>query len=1146
MPSKCDYAWVMNQMKNTMGGEKTALSPAKRALLAKWLREGPRAEDHGLNGSIPRRADTGPAGLSFEQQGFWFFHHLEPKSPLYTMPIGARLKGTVQPEALQHALNTVVARHEVLRTRFVGEEPELVTDAPRPVPLSLIDLRHLPAAERESEARRLLTAEARQPFDLSQDLMIRATLVQLEEEEWAFLVLMHHIASDDWSWRVLCNELAEAYEAFLADRKAQLPELPIQYADFAAWQGQWLRGAVLENLLAWWRDRLAGAPEIISLPTDHPRPAAQTFRGASDWLELPRGLSEQINALGQRAGATPFMILLAAFQALLHRYSGQDDFLVGSPVAGRTRASVERSIGLFINMLVLRADLAGDPTFKDLLRSVQTSVLEALAHQELPFEKLVQELQPERSASHPPLVQVMFALQDELSESLRLPGLTVSPFQIDTGTAKFDLTLTFVQSATNMNLNCCVEYNTDLFEPATIQRMLRHFKRLLEAALLNPETKISELPILSEDERQQILIEWNRTAVDYPGDKCVHELFAAQAADCQGAVALACAGSQLTYGELNRRANQLAHHLRRLGIGPERLVAVAMDRSLEMVVALLGILKAGGAYLPLDPLYPVERLQFMLKDSGAALLLTGPGQSPFAPLALSEGVQSICVDADWPRIANERDDEPERVATVDNLAYVIYTSGSTGQPKGVEIAHRSVMNFLHAMRREPGLTKDDTLLSVTSISFDIAAVEIFLPLSVGARLVIADANTVFDPPRLARLITDSHATVMQATPTLWRVLVDSGWSGDSRLKILCGGESLTRELADQLLDRSAEVWNLYGPTETTIWSTLCKVQRDQQPISIGRPIANTQIYLLDRYLQPVPRGFPGTLHIGGAGLARGYLNRPELTAEKFVPNPFDETGSSRLYNTGDIARFRQDGKIECLGRSDSQVKLRGYRIDLGEVESTLRRHQGVRETVVTLREDSPAQKHLTAYLIPANGVPPGSEELHAFLKIKLPDYMIPEAFVVLDEFPMTPNGKVNRNALRPPAPGSSALKENFAPPRTPVEEKLAGIWRDVMKRDQIGREDDFFAMGGHSLLAMRVLSRVRTTFNTSLTMRDIFDTPTIAGLAAIIAQRDGLSANGSSSRRQSTPTGSVKELAVNGYGASGREVDAVPNPIQEK
>ena len=501
----------MNQTRNTAGGQQAALSPAKRTLLAKWLREGP-GDGYGPNGSIARRADGSAARLSFEQQQFWFFHQLESKSPLYTMPIGARLRGTLQPEALEQALNAVAARHEILRTRLVGEEPALVTDAARPVPLALLDLRHLPSAERELEARRLLTAEARRPFDLSQDLMMRATLVRLEEEEWMLLVLMHHIASDDWSWRILCNEVAEAYDAFLAGRRAELAQLAIQYADFAAWQRQWLRGEVLENLLSCWRKRLAGAPHVINLPTDHPRPAAQTFRGACEWGELPRTLSKQINGLSQRAGATPFMVLLAAFQTLLHRYSGQDDFLVGSPVAGRTRASVERSIGLFINMLVLRADLAGEPTFNDLLRGVQTTVLEALAYQELPFEKLVQALEPERSLSHPPLIQVMFALQDELSESLRLPGLRVSPIQVDTGTAKFDLTLTIVQSAANTNLNCCVEYNTDLFEPSTIRRLLRHFELLLEAIVLNPGKRVSELPILDQEERQHVLIERNRTA----------------------------------------------------------------------------------------------------------------------------------------------------------------------------------------------------------------------------------------------------------------------------------------------------------------------------------------------------------------------------------------------------------------------------------------------------------------------------------------------------------------------------------------------------------------------------------------------------------------------------------------------------------
>lgn len=1108
----------MIQTRERTGAHHTGLSEAKRELLAKWLSDGARADDNGLNNSIPRRTNADAVGLSLGQKRFWFFHQLDPQCPLYSMPIGARLRGTLQLDALQQALNTIVARHEILRTRFLGEEPMLVTDPPRAVELTQVDIRHLPSAERNLVAGLLLAAEAKRPFDLSQDLMIRAPLVQLEDNEWVILFLMHHIASDDWSWRIVCDELEEVYEAFLADRKQTLPELPIQYADFAAWQGRSLDSATLENQVSWWRQKLAGAPHVIDLPTDHPRPATQTFRGACEWRELPRSFNERINSLSQRAGATRFMILLAAFEALLHRYSGQDDFLVVTPVAGRTKPVLEKSIGLFINMLVVRADVGGDPTFDRLLRSVQSTVLEALAHQELPFEKLVQELEAERSASHPPLVQVMFAVQDELSESLQLRGLTASPFPIDTATAKFDLTLTIVQSASTNHLKCCVEYNTDLFEPSTIQRMLCHFERLLQAVLLTPETRMSQLPILDEKERQQVLIDWNQTTAEYPREKCVHDLFTAHANERPDAVAVVCAGAQLTYAELNCRANQLAHHLRRRRVGPERIVALAIDRSLDLVVALLGILKAGGAYLPLDPAYPVERLRFMLRDSGASLLITGNSDSPLAQSALAQGVPLICLDTDWPKIVNERDDEPESTATPENLAYVIYTSGSTGRPKGAEIVHRSVVNLLHAMQHEPGLTKHDTLLSVTSISFDMAVVEIFLPLSTGARLVVADTETVFDPTRLAQLTADCGATVMQATPTLWRALVDCKWTGHPSLKIFTGGEPLTPELANELLNRGTELWNLYGPTETTVYSTGGKVGRDQHPICIGRPIANTQIYILDRYLQPVPRGFPGVLYIGGAGVARGYLNRPDLTAEKFIPNPFDEHGSTRLYNTGDIARYQPDGSIECFGRADSQVKLRGFRIDLSEVESTLRQHSLVREAAVIVREDVATQKRLTAYVIPANGVAPDSDQLRSHLKLKLPDYMVPEVCVVLPEFPLTPNGKVDRKAFPAPAPQSraSAPKEQGTPAWTPLEQKLAGIWREVMKRDEVGREDNFFEIGGHSLLAMMMLTRVRQAFNATLTMRDIFDKPTIAGLAAIIAARDSHSTIGASSPMETT------------------------------
>ena len=1084
-----------NDPSTPASAQPAGLSTAKQALLAKWLRGGGANAGNAAENTIPRRQGGGPAPLSVEQQRLWFFNQLEPGSPLYNMPIASRLRGPLNPEALQQAMDIVVARHEVLRTRIVGQDPTPTIDAPSRVPMETIDLRQFPAAQREAEARRLLEVEAKIPFDLSRDLMVRAALVRLDEQDWIFLVLMHHIASDDWSWRVFCSEVAVAYAAIISNRSVELPEPAIQYGDFSAWQKEWLRGNVLEKQLSYWRKQLEDVPPVLELPPDRPRPVSQTFRGACEWMKFSPALSEKINALSQAGGFTPYMILLAAFQTLLHRYTGQEDIVVGSPVAGRSRASLEKVIGLFVNMLVVRTKLDGNPAFYELLHRTQATVLEALAHQDLPFEKLVEELQPERSASHSPLVQVMFALQDELSDNLKLSGMAISQFPLDPGTAKFDLTFTMVKSGAEFN--CCAEYNSDLFEAATVRRMLGHYQKLLEGIAANPDQFISDIPLLTAEERQRMLVDWNKTAAEYPHEKCVHELFAAQAAATPKAVAVVFGEESLTYEELNWRANQLAHHLKFLGAGPETLVAISMERSLEMVIALLGTLKAGAAYVPLDPAFPAERLHFMLDDSKAPLLLTRAEDKERLG-ELPPNVRAICLDTDWRLISEERDDELPVQMTPENLAYVIYTSGSTGRPKGVQLPHHAVVNFLQSMRREPGLTGADTLLAVTSISFDIAGLEIFLPLTVGAKIVLANSEEIFDAAKMMALMRSSGATVMQATPSFWQFLVESDWSGDLQLKVFCGGEALSRELADKLLERAGEVWNLYGPTETTIWSALSKVARGTGPISIGRPIANTQIYLLDGHLQPVPVGVPGELHIGGDGLARGYLNRVELTEEKFIEDPF---GGTRLYKTGDLARYRADGTIECLGRNDFQIKLRGHRIDLGEIESVLRQYPNITEAVVLLREDERGQKRLVAYLQRSAHPSPDAGMLQQFLKAKLPDYMMPSTFVVLDKFPLTPNGKINRKALPPPVSDRAEAKQDFTPPRTPTEESLAKIWRELLGQTVIGIDDNFFETGGHSLLAMQMMARVRDEFHAEISLRNIFEAPTIAELAVILDRK---------------------------------------------
>ena len=1060
---------------------------------------------------IPRGANT-ELPLSFAQQRLWFLDQLEPGSPVYNVPAAIRLKGPLNVSALERALGEVLRRHEALRTTFSnvkGKPVQVISPAPPPAPaLSVVDLRGLPETERGARVLSLATKEARQTFDLARSPLLRSTLMRLSEEDHVLLLVTHHIACDGWSIGVLFRELATLYTAFTTGEAIPIAPLPIQYADFARWQRQWLQGEVLEEQLSYWKQRLAGAPAVLELPTDRSRPAVQTFKGARQSIVLPKGLSESLKALSQREGVTLFMTLLAAFKTLLYRYTGQEDIVVGSPMAGRNRAEIERLIGFFVNNLVLRTNLSGEPTFRELLRRVREVALGAYAHQDVPFEKLVEELQPERDLGRSPLFQVSFNLLNYVDERLEIPGLSISPLKVDNGTTKFDLTLFMVEGAEglrgwleyNEGLSGWVEYRTDLFEAATITRMLGHLETLLEGIIADPDQRLSELPLLTEADRYQLLVGRNDTRVDYLKDKCIHELFEGQAESTPDAVAVVFEDEQLTYSELNRRANQLAHYLRKLGVGPEVLVGICVERSVEMVVGLLGILKAGAAYVPLDPEYPKERLSFMLEDAEVPVLLT---QERLVEGLPEHNAEVICLDTGWEAIKCEGEWNPIGGATADDLAYVIYTSGSTGRPKGVQIMHQAVVNFLNSMRQRPGLVEEDTVLSVTTLSFDIAALELYLPLIVGARLVMVSREVASDGRQLWERLSNSGATMMQATPATWRLLLQAGWQGSPQLKILCGGEALSLELASQLLVKGSSLWNLYGPTETTIWSAVHKIESERGPVVIGSPIANTQIHILDRHLNPVPISVPGELYIGGDGLARGYLNRPELTAEKFIQNPFSRETGARLYKTGDLARYLADGNIEFLGRIDHQVKVRGFRIELGEIEAVLAGHEGVRETVVVAREDEPGEKRLVAYLVAAQETAPTVSELRSLLKGRLPEYMVPSAFVVLDELPLTPNGKVDRRALPAPDHTRPELEEAFVAPRTPVEEVVAGIWAEVLGMEQVGIHDNFFELGGHSLKATQVVSRVREAFQVELPLRSLFESPTVAELALAVTQSQG-------------------------------------------
>jgi amino acid adenylation domain-containing protein len=1034
--------------------------------------------------------------LSFAQQRLWFLDQFEPNTPLYNIPGPAvRLRGSLNVEALRQALNAIVARHETLRTTFtiVDGTPMQVINGRRQGELEVIDLRAWPEAEREAETQCILNREAGRPFNLANDLMLRALLLRLGKEEHVLLLIQHHIASDYWSTDVLFRELAAYYTSFTAGGAVALPVLPIQYADYAIWQRQWLQGARLETQLAYWKQQLAGAPPGLELPTDRPRPSTQTYRGARQALELSPALTEALKALSHREGVTLFMTLLAAFQTLLHRYTGQDDIVVGSPIAGRNRPEVEGLIGFFVNTLTLRTDLSGNPTFRELLGRVREVALGAYAHQELPFEKLVEELQPERSLVRSPLFQVMLVFQN-FPRLLEIPGLELRPLDVHTGTAKFDLSLELRQGSEG--ISGWFEYSTDLFEAATIARMVAHLRMLLEGIVTNPDQPLSALPLLMEAERHRLLVAWNNTQADYCVDQCLHHLIEVQVKRTPEAIAVVYRDKQLTYRELNQQANQLAHYLKKQGVGPEVLVGICVERSVEMVVGLLGILKAGGAYVPLDPAYPQERLAFMLADAQVHMLLTQERLIAGLPV---HGMRVICLDANWETLAREGLENPVNRTTPENSAYVIYTSGSTGKPKGVIIPHRGICNRLLWMQAAYQLTATDGVLQKTPFSFDVSVWEFFWPLMTGARLVVARPAGHQESAYLVELIARQQITTLHFVPSMLRVFLEEpGVEACHSLKrVICSGEALPYELQERFFARlGATLHNLYGPTEASVDVTFwaCHRQSTRHIVPIGSPIANTHMYVLDPHLQPVPIGVPGELYIGGVGLARGYLNHPELTAERFIANPFGNAPGARLYKTGDLGRYLPDGNIDFRGRFDDQVKIRGYRIELGEIATTLSQHPAIREVVVITREDVLGDRRLVAYLLPVQKPAPPASALHSFLKTKLPEYMIPAAFVTLETLPLTPNGKVDRRALPAPHEVRPELEAAYFAPRTPTEEVVAGVWADVLRLTRVGIQDNFFELGGHSLLAIQVISRLHDLFNVTIPIRRFFEEPTIGGL----------------------------------------------------
>jgi amino acid adenylation domain-containing protein len=1040
--------------------------------------------------------------LSFAQQRLWFIDQLVPNNPLYNIPCAVKLKGKLNLRVLEKVINEIVRRHEALRTRFetVEGDPIQLIDPWRPRKLEIGDLTALDAEEREEEGRRIARKDALTGFDLSRGPLMRVKVFKFGEEHHMALIAMHHIVSDAWSMGILIKEMLALYSAYSADEESPLEELPIQYADYAKWQRDYLVGDVLKDEVGYWMEQLKDVTPL-ELPTDHARPVAPSYQGGRERIELGWPLSEALRRLSQREGATLFMVLMAAFKALLTRYSGLEDVVVGTVIANRTRKEVEGLIGFFANTLVLRTDLGGNPTFKELIRREREVALEAYGHQQAPFEKLVEEINPDRDLSRSPLFQVMMVLQNTAREEVGIKGLEVERIDTEIGSAKFDLMLMLTEE--REGIAGSLEYALDLYDAATIGRMAGHYKRIVEEAIRDAERRIREIQLLSPEEKTQVIVEFNRTERNYERGRCIQDLIEACAERVGHKTAVVYEEEAITYQELNARANQVARRLIRQGVNIEDRVGFCLERSIEMVIGMLGIIKAGAAYVPLDPSYPKERLEHMLNDAEVKMLVT---EERLKAVFADHDRATICIDSDWPSITGESRQNPDRNTQAENLAYVIYTSGSTGSPKGVAITHRSAVTLVNWASEVFSEEELNGVLASTSICFDLSVFELIVPLSSGGKVVIAK-NALSLPDLKAA----SEVRLINTVPSAVRELVGKELTvtfgiPDSVQTVNLAGEPLRRDLVQQIYDggKVNRVLNLYGPTEDTTYSTWTVVSKQAtgEP-TLGRPIANTAIHILDKEMTPLPIGVYGEIYISGEGLARCYLNRPGITAEKFLPNPFGGRPGERLYSTGDIGRYFVNGDVEYKGRGDHQVKIRGYRIELGEIERALEQKEGIREAVVVAREENPGDKRLTAYVVLERGREQEIKGLRKYLKEKLPEYMTPSAIVALEKMPLTPNGKLDRKALPTPGQEGAGDEAGFVAPRTPVEEIVAGLFKSVLEVDRVGVIDNFFEIGGHSLLATRVISRVRATFGVGIGIRSIFEQATVEGLAHRIEEAIG-------------------------------------------